>query len=675
MEKKEAGQRISKLRELINYHRYNYHVLDKEEISSAALDSLKHELFLLEKEFPEFITPDSPTQRVGGQPLKEFKKVSHKVAMISLEDAFSQEELLDWEKYISKLSGAKVLQYFCELKIDGFAISLIYQNGIFVNGSTRGNGLVGEDVTQNLKTIESLPLKLELHKGLPKDLEQNIQEALDDGQIEIRGEVYMTKKEFARVNEERGLQGLELYANPRNLAAGSIRQLDPKIAASRKLSFLAYDLITDFGQTTHSQDHQILKALGFKTDSGQICDSIQETLDYCKRIEDKREKLPHLIDGIVININDNDTFTQLGVAGKAPRGARAFKFSAQEGTTIIQDIKVQVGRTGTITPVAYLKPVEIGGTTVTRATLHNIDQIQRLGAKIGDTVIVQRAGDVIPAVTKVFTELRTGKEKEFKMPKACPVCNTELIRPAGEVAYRCPNKECFGRKKEFLYHFVSKKGFDIDGLGPEIIDQLMEAGLIHNPQDIFKIKKSNIIDLERFAEKSATNLIEAISKSKKISFNNFIFSLGIRHVGENTADDLGQVFGSIQNLMQASEEQLKRIPDIGPKVAQSILEWFSDKNNIKMIQSLQELGIEIAKYQKHGGKLSGKTFVITGTLDSFSREIAGEKIINLGGHVGNTVSKATDYLVVGADPGSKLKKAQELGVKVLNEEEFLEIIK
>ncbi|PIQ06709.1 MAG: hypothetical protein COW72_01700, partial [Candidatus Nealsonbacteria bacterium CG18_big_fil_WC_8_21_14_2_50_37_10] len=473
MTKEEAKKRIEKLKKVINHHRYLYHVLNKQEISDAALDSLKHELFKLEEMYPEFITPDSPTQRVAGKPLEGFKKVSHPLPMLSMEDVFSEKELRDWEDYLNRLAphhfsqkSGEGVEYFAELKIDGFAITLIYENGIFLAGATRGDGKIGEDVTQNLKTIESIPLSLEIRRKLPENEEiaKNLQKLIEKGKIEIRGEVYMEKKAFEKFNEEQRKRSLAPFANPRNLAAGSIRQLNPKLAASRPLKFLAYDIVTDFGQEKHSQEHRILTALGFKTDPGRECQSLQETVEFWREVAKKRETLPFLIDGIVINIDDNSLFKKLGVVGKSPRGSRAFKFAPQQATTVIEDIKLQVGRTGAVTPVAHLKPVQVGGVTITRATLHNEDEIKRLGVKIGDTVIVGRAGDVIPDIVKVLSDLRTGKEREFHFPKNCPVCEAKLERKDREVVWRCPNPNCGARKRESLYHFTSKKAFDIEGL-------------------------------------------------------------------------------------------------------------------------------------------------------------------------------------------------------------------
>jgi DNA ligase (NAD+) len=501
MNRQQTEKRVQKLKKLIRHHRYLYHVLDKQEISDSALDSLKHELYKLEQEHPDLITSDSPTQRIGGKPLKQFQKTRHDVLMLSIEDIFCEEELQDWENYIKRLLPNTSFDYFCEPKIDGFAISLIYKNGTLIQ-------------------IESIPLKLKTRgarapSGFPQE-------------IEIRGEVYMEKNDFDKFNEKRKEQGEQLYANPRNLAAGSIRQLDSKLAAKRPLKFLAYDIISDLGQTKHSEEHKMLAGLGFRVELGKECANLQEIQKYWQEISNKRKKLAFQIDGIVININNNSLFKKLGIAGKSPRGARAFKFYPEQATTIIKNVKFQIGRTGAITPVAILEPVKIGGTTVSRATLHNEDEIKRLDARVGDTVIVERAGDVIPAVEKVLTELRTNKEKKIKMPSICPECKTPLIKPKGEVIWRCPNKNCFAIRKESLEHFVSRKGFDIDGMGPKIINKLLEENLISNAADIFRLDKGDLSQLERFAEKSDANLIESIQSSKIIPLHKFIFALGIK---------------------------------------------------------------------------------------------------------------------------------------------------
>ena len=667
MNKAEAEKRIEKLKEVINRHRYLYHVEDRQEISPEALDSLKHELFLLEQQYPDFVTPDSPTQRVAGQPLKGFKKVEHMIPMLSIEDIFSEKELRDWEGYINKLAPGERLEYFCEQKIDGFAVSLIYKDGFFASGSTRGAGLVGEDVTQNLKTIESIPLNLRVTPDVT-------QFCVTSGVVEVRGEVYMEKKDFEKLNKELEKKGQKTFANPRNLAAGSIRQLDPKLAASRPLRFLAYDLVGDLGQEKHSEEHKILKELGFKTDQGRLCGSILEIVDYWYGINKKRETLPYQIDGIVVSVNDNDFFQKLGVAGKSPRGIRAFKFSPKQAATTIENIILQVGRTGAITPVAVLRPVEIGGTTVSRATLHNEDEIKRLGVKVGDTVIVGRAGDVIPDVIRVLAELRTGKEKDFHFPSNCPVCSTKLSKPSGEVIRRCLNSKCPARRREYFYHFI--KVFDIKGLGPKIIDRLLDENLISDPADLFSLKEGDLLPLERFAEKSASNIISAVRVARMLPLRRFIFALGISNIGEQTAIDLAEQFGLLENLKIASPDELQKISKIGPIGAKSIYDFFQNKKNLEFIQKLKKSGVKIEnwKLKIENSKLRGLTFVLTGTLDSMSREEAKKKVRLLGGEVSELVSGEIDFLAAGTEPGSKLEKAKKLGIKIINEKEFLDII-
>lgn len=674
MTKAEIKKRVEKLKKLINHYRYLYHVLNRQEISDAALDSLKHELYKLEQKYPEFLTSDSPTQRVAGKPLGGFKKVIHKVPMLSIEDVFDEKELQEWESYLKRLEPTAEFDCFTELKIDGFAVSLVYKNGILTQGSTRGDGKIGEDITQNLKTIESIPLKLELKKKLPgKDIEKRLMVLINQGEIEIRGEVYMDKIDFELFNKQLEKKGEKTYANPRNLAAGSIRKLDPLSVSARPLKFLAYDIVTDMGQIRHSDEHLLLSSLGFRTDFGKICNNLSDIVRFRQNIIQKREKLPFQIDGIVISINDNRLFAKLGVAGKSPRAIRAFKFSPKQATTKVLDIRVQVGRTGAITPIAILKPTEVSGVMITRATLHNEDEIKKIGIKIGDTVIIERAGDVIPAVAKVLKELRNGREKEFHFPKNCPVCKAQLIRPKGEAVWRCLNQKCAARNRENLYHFVSKKSFNIDGLGPKIINQLADENLVTRPPDIFKLKKDDLLPLERFAEKAADNILQSIQKSKTIELANFIYSLGIRHVGEETAVDIANYFGSINKLKDVSKEELEKIPNIGEKVSESIFKWFLDKKNLALIDDLLKQGIKILPPKKAGKELAGKTFVLTGVLDSLTRLEAEKKIRLLGGNPSGSVSSETDYLVVGKEPGSKFEKAKKLGVKIITEKEFLDL--
>ncbi len=690
MTKEEAKKRIEKLKKLINYYRYLYHydIFDKQEISDEALDSLKKEIFDLEQKYPEFITPDSPTQRVAEKPLAKFEKVRHPVPMISLNDAFSENDMEDWQTRVTKLltrEEKEKVDFYSELKIDGLAIELIYENKIFKTGSTRGNGVIGENITQNLRTVEAIPLRLRNIQDIIYDFKKEglnkIAEIIRKKELKeivVRGEVFITKKEFERINQEQKRKKLPAFANPRNMAAGSIRQLDPKITASRHLDSYSYELITDLGQETHEEKHKILKALGFKTNPhNKYCKNLKEVFEFRNFWQRDREKIPYEIDGTVAVVNRNRIFEKLGVVGKAPRGAIAYKFPLRQATTIIEDIKVQVGRTGAVTPVAHLKPVQVGGVTISHATLHNDDEIKRLGVKIGDTVIVGRAGDVIPDIISVLPELRTGKERNFKMPKFCPSCQTELVKPEGEVVWRCPNLNCFTRKREYFYHFVSGGAFDIVGLGPKIIDRLIDEGLVQNPSDLFRLKEEDISGLERFAEKSAQNLISAIQSKKKITFPRFIFASGIRNVGEETSQDLAEFFGNLEKLKLAGVDELRKIMDIGPVVAKSIYSWFQDKRNLKFLDKLKEVGIKI-KNQKSkikNQKLRGKTFVLTGGLDSMTREEAKVRIRLLGGEINESVSKNTDFVMAGKEPGSKYDKARELGVKIINEQEFLKMIK
>lgn len=677
--------RIEKLREVINHHRYLYHVLDRQEISDEALDALKKELFDLELEHPEFITPDSPTQRIGGKPLAGFKKFEHPEPMLSFNDAFNEKDMEDWESRFERVSaGSKKSGYYCELKIDGLAIELIYKKGFFEIGSTRGDGYIGEDVTQNLKTVEAIPLRLLDEDEVLKNLKKQGLERFTDGvrkallgELVVRGEVFITRKDFDRINKEQESLDLKIYANPRNLAAGSIRQLDPAVTRSRRLDSFAYALKTDVGQVTHEEEHLILDALGFKINRhNKFCSDMAEVYSFRNYWEEHREKLNYEIDGVVVAVNENKTFKKLGVVGKAPRGAIAYKFAPRESQTIVEDIIIQVGRTGTLTPVAVLRPVNVGGVTVSRATLHNLDEINRLGIKIGDTVIVGRAGDVIPDVRIVIKELRTGKEKNFHMPVKCPVCGETVVKVAGQVAYKCVNKNCPAIRREAIYHFASKRAFDFDGIGPKIIDQLMDVGLVQDSADLFRLKEKDLLNLERFASKSAQNAVEAIQAKKKVSLDRFIYSLGIDHVGEETAFALARYFKKLENLKKASLEDLKQIPDVGSVVATSIYEWFKAKYNLKLLEKLERSGVQVVneKIGKNADKLQGKSFVLTGSMESMGRDEAKDRIRELGGDVSSSVSKNTSYVVIGSEPGSKLEKAKKLGVKIIEEKEFLKLI-
>ena len=660
MNKEEAKKRIEKLKELINHHRYLYHVLDKEEISESALDSLKKELFDLEEKFPEFITSDSPTQRIGGKPLEFFEKVKRNQIMFSFNDAFSREDMDNWEKRNKNLLNEEdQIEYYCEPKLDGLAIELTYEEGILKIGSTRGDGMVGENVTQNIKTIESIPLKIK---------EKN---------LIVRGEAVINKKDFEKTNKDRLKNSLPPYANPRNLAAGSIRQLDPSITKERKLDANIYSLVSNLGQKTHEEEHKILEELGFKTNNkyNRLCKNMDEVFVFYDYWQKHRESLPYEIDGLVVLINDNSIFKKLGIVGKSPRGGIALKFPLKQSTTIVEDIKIQVGRTGAMTPVAILKPVTINGAVITRATLHNDQEIKRLDLKIGDTVVVGRAGDVIPEVIKSFPELRNGKEKDFKMIENCPSCGSKLIKNDKDVVWRCPNNKCFKRKIGWFKHFVSRGAFSIDGLGPRILERFLEEGMLSDPSDLFNLKEGDILPLERFAQKSAKKVVENIQKRKKIPFSRFIYSLGIRNVGQKTSRDLSKIFNSLEEIEKVSLEELENINDIGPVVAKSIFDWFKDEENKEFLYKLKKIGVTYFKEENLNNNFSGKKFVITGTMKKLSRELAKERIIALGGEVSDSISKNTDYLVLGDNPGTKYVKAKELNVNIVREEEFLKMIK
>lgn len=687
--KEKAEIRLEKLKKTINRYRYAYHVLNQSLISDSALDSLKKELFDLERQYPELITADSPSQRVGGRPLKEFQKVRHETPMLSFNDGFSEQDIIDWrerlENYLKPSPDFQfpISDFYCELKLDGLAIELIYENGVLVRGSTRGDGLNGEDITQNVKTIEAIPLSLTI-SGFPSPI---------PGHLIVRGEVFISKKEFERVNEEQRKKGGKVFANPRNMAAGSLRQLDPKITADRRLDSYIYDIVlpaevlAKLNIRTHEQKHHFLKSLGFKTNlRNKPAKSLKEVFafrDYWGETQN-REKLPYEIDGVVVLANDNKIFEAGGAVGKAPRAAIAYKFSPQEAATVIENVKIQVGRTGVLTPVAILRPIEVGGVIINRATLHNFDEIKRLGIKIGDTVVISRAGDVIPKITKTLTEMRTGKEKEFSIPTRCPADSGRIVREGA--IYRCANPHCGGRRQRFLKHFVSRPAFDIRGLGPKILERFLDEGLISDPADIFLLKEGDIAVLERFGKKSAQNIVREIESRKKIYLARFIYSLGILHIGEETALVLAKQFpisnfqspikDFIKKYKNLSLGQLQSIPDIGPKVSQSVYDWFRSEKNIEFLEKLEKSGVEIenGEWQTANGKLRGLTFVLTGTLESMSRDEAKEKIRRLGGEISETVGGKTDFVVAGSEPGSKYQKARRLGAKIIDEKEFTNMI-
>lgn len=654
MEKSAAEKRILKLRELINEYRYNYHVLDKSIMSEAAADSLKHELAQLEAEFPELITPDSPTQRVAGKALDKFEKVTHEKRMISLADVFSTAEVLDWISRNEKLiPGGKISEFFTDIKMDGLACSLKYKDGIFVQAVTRGDGLVGEDVTLNVKTIENIPLKIDIDEA------------------EVRGEIIIFKKDFEKLKGE--------FANPRNLAAGSIRQLDPKIAASRPLKFIAYDLVKP-NLPTHKEAYEELRRLGFQTSGEDKVFKGSDTkglFEYIKELDEYRKGLKFNTDGMVIKINDRKIYDNLGIVGKTPRGAVAYKFPAEEATTVIKDIVISIGRTGAATPVALFEPVSLAGTTVKHASLHNADEIARLDARIGDTVIIYKAGDIIPQVKEVLTSLRPEGTKPFNFEEALKKQYPELEfeRPAGEAVYRVKGETSDFILKRAIEYYASKPALNIEGLGEKNVVALVDSGLVKSIADLYRLTVPEVAGLERFAELSASNLVSAIAASKHPSLSKFITALGIRHVGAQTAVSLAKKFGSLDNLINATEEDLLAIPDVGEIVAESILAWFSDEDNVKLLNELHELDAWPEEVKSASLPLEGKSYIVTGTLASMGREEAEDKLRELGATVTSSVTKTTTALIVGEKPGkSKTDKADKLGIPRVSEAEFLKLI-
>ncbi len=686
----EAAERAKKLRALINEERYKYHVLDNSDLSEGALDSLKHELWELEQAHPELVTPDSPTQRVAGKALPGFGKVSHATPMLSLEDVFARVEFEAWIERLRRRVPHFTLDLYAEIKMDGLAVSLEYDKGAFVRGSTRGDGRVGENITQNLKTIDAIPLALRrpseaelktflksFGDGLDLAKLEKIVERLLGGRLEARGEVYMTKKTLEKINAAAKKSGGQVFANPRNAAAGSLRQLDSRITASRKLDFFAYDLVTNDGLVTHEQCHELLKLFGLPANPlNTRCKDTQDVQTLYDRIHKKRETLSYWIDGVVVGVNDLALFARLGVVGKAPRGMVAYKFPAEAVTTVVREVRWQTGRTGAITPVAVMDPVLVAGTTVRHATLHNLDEIKRLGLKIGDTVVLQKAGDVIPKITQVLPKLRTGKEKGIVAPKKCPACGRPPVRHEGEVALMCENPDCEAKDLGRLLLFVSKRAFDIDGLGEKIMEQLMDAGLVSEPADLFELAPGDLESLEGFAEKSAAQLVAAAGAAKRVTFARFVLALGIRHVGEETAVELAEAFGTLEKLRNASLEELKNIPQIGDVVALSVHDYFRSPKHQKELDRLLEAGVEIEKPKRGAAQpLKGLIFVLTGTLESLSRDEARDRILALGGRVASSVGKDTSYVVVGEEPGSKADKAKKLGRPVLSEKAFLAMLK
>lgn len=666
------AERAAKLRDLINDYRYNYHVLNKSTMSEAAADSLKHELTQIEAEHPELITPDSPTQRVAGEPLPGFKQIRHSSRMLSLNDVFDEAELQAWAKRIAKLlpEGYRP-EYFVDLKMDGLAAALVYEDGVLKQGITRGDGFVGEDVTSNVRTIESVPLRLRSTKKNPEFLQ---------GRTEIRGEIVMYKDDFRQLNERREKNGLPKFANPRNLAAGTVRQLDPKLVAARPLQFHAYDLLREHPEEipTNEFAYDALRELGFIANkTAQKADSLKQIIKIADKWEKKRTGLPFNTDGLVIKLDDRETFTNLGVVGKAPRAAVAYKYPAEQATTKVKDIFVSIGRTGAATPVAMLDPVVVAGSTVQMATLHNEGEVRRKDIRVGDTVIIHKAGDVIPEVVRPLTELRDGSEKEFKMPTHCPECGTKLVKlKQDEAVWRCPNDACPSRAWKTIQHFASKPALDIEGLGEKNVIALIQAGLIKDPADLYGLTKEDVLSLERFAEISAGKLIKAIQDKRSPELPRFIYGLGIRHVGVQTAIDLAEQFKLLTCLASSTIDELGEVEGVGEVVAESIVEWFSRPSNQKLLEKFEKHGVKPKKAEEVTGPLSGKSFVITGSLDSMSREEAADKIRGLGGTFQSSVGRGTDYLVVGANVGdSKQEKARALGTKQISEAELNKMLK
>ena len=660
---KDAAKKIESLREKIRHHEYLYYVLDDPEISDQEFDQLMQQLKDMEKQHPDLLTPDSPTQRVGGKPREGFVKVRHSSPMLSLDNTYSEEELRDWERRVHELSGRKDVDYVCELKLDGMSLALTYEKGRLARGVTRGDGSVGEDVTLNVRTVRSIPLSIDPDRlkkaGIPPS-------------FEARGELLMPTASFKKVNEERERNGLPTFANPRNFTAGTVRQLDPNITAARRMDFFPYILLEN-GRTHFDRHWETLNALdkaGFKVNQyRKLVHSMDEVWNFIQEWEGKRDSLPYEIDGIVVKVDRTGVQDELGFTGKAPRWAIAYKYAARGGVTKLENVRWQVGRTGKLTPVAELTPVPIGGTTVRNATLHNMDEIGRLGVKIGDYVQVERGGDVIPKVAKVIEDDAHPRGKhEIDPPEKCPVCGTKVVRTEGEVDYRCVNANCPAKLVGTILHYASRGVMNIDGMGESLVNQLIEHGLVKNVADIYDLTKKDLLTLERFADKSAQNIINEIENSKQLPLERVIYGLGIRMVGERTAQFLAEHFGSMEAIADAGVEELQNVGEVGPKIAESIAEFFSNPANRKLVERLGKAGLAFKGEKKERGtKLVGKTFVLTGTLAKYTRDEAKKIIEDAGGKVSGSVSKKTDYVVAGTDAGSKLDKAKELGVPVIDE--------
>jgi len=649
---------VGKLREELNHHSYLYYVLDKPEISDAEYDRLYHRLVELERQYPDLVTPDSPTQRVGDKVSGSFAEIKHSHQRMSLDDAFSLDEVREFEGRAKKILDEH-FDYICELKIDGLQMVLTYKKGVLITAATRGDGVTGEDVTHTVRTVRDIPLKLA---------------RLVD--IVVSGEVYISKKDFKKINEQQKTGNGQVYANPRNLAAGTVRQLDPKVASSRRLRSFVYDIEGDIKPKTQAEILGVLEELGFSVSTDyKLVHSIEEAGEFIKKWAEKRAGLSYEVDGVVIKINEMRQRLALGATAKSPRWAIAYKFPAEQKETKILRIDVQVGRQGTLTPVAILQPVKLAGTTVSRATLHNEDEIKRKDVRVGDTVVVQKAGDIIPEVMEVVKKKRLKSAKSFKMPDKCPVCGGKVTRVEGEAAHKCLNKNCFVVQLRKLQHFVSRDAFDIEGLGEKIIEQLLKEGLVKDAADFFTLEEGDIEPLERFAEKSALNVVRAIKNSREISLDRFIYALGVLHVGAQTARDIANAFGTLEEIKKAHQDDLWEVDGVGTKVGESIYNFFQDEHNLALVTKLLKAGVKIKQPTKpRSDKLGGKMFVITGTLSSMSREEAEAKVRAMGGKASGSVSSKTDYVVVGTNPGSKYDTAKKLGVKVIDEKEFLGLV-
>lgn len=666
---KDLTRRLETLRDKIRYHEHRYYVLDDPEVSDAEFDRLMDELIALEAEHPELITPGSPTQRVGGKPSSQFASVPHSTPMLSLAKTTSEAELRDWERRVHDLTGTTKVDYVCELKLDGMSMALRFEARALSLGITRGDGTTGEDVTANVRTIRSIPLNV---------AEQKLKQAGLPADFEVRGELLMPSASFERMNEEQEQKGLAKFANPRNATAGAVRQLDPKITASRRLVFFAYGLLAD-GKTIFDRHSEALKALqtaGFKVNPNhRLVHSVDEVWEFITQWEGKRDSLPYETDGIVVKVDRIALQQELGYTGKAPRWAIAYKYAARSGETQIEDILVQVGRTGKLTPVAALAPVPIGGTTVSRATLHNMGEIDRLGVRIGDWVVVERGGDVIPKVVRV-DESKPRGTREFHMPERCPECGGHVVRAEGEADHRCVNANCPAKLRESIRHFASRGVMNIEGMGDALVNQLVDRGLVKNVADIYDLREDQLLGLERMGRKSAENILREIEQSKKLPLEKVIYGLGIRFVGERTAQFLAEHFGSMDAFMSASEEELQEVNEIGPRVSAAVCEFFDEPKNVALVERLRAADLTFTgKKKERGTALAGKTFVLTGTLQRHTRDEAKKLIEDAGGRVSGSVSKKTDYVVAGEDAGSKLDKARELKVSVIDEDEMERLVK